>query len=516
MPATSPGPPLERLTSYRSSRIPIPRSIDMRRQLITRLAAGVLLLAGLTAGSVPAFAGTSAPAFKIAWTPCEGAPTVQCGTLQVPLDWSRPNGQRVPVAVARHPAESPAARIGTLFFNPGGPGDGAAKYIVGAENYFSPTLRARFDLVAMDPRGMGNSVQVRCGVDFFIPESTLFPRSEEQFQQMVRHNREFGQSCLQQTGALMRNIDTAVVARDHEALRIALGVDKVSWLGVSYGAQLAANYANEFPRHTRAMVIDAALDHSQAETPQAIDEIMSVEDGFNRFARWCDTAPDCALRGQDVASVFDALVARADAHHIPVEGSLRPDTGEYIRMGTKSGLAAKDPVAIAPGTTWPNLSQMLAAALAGDASPFMLFPAGVPQDGLGAISANACTDYVPQVETWAEMQQRMQLGRQLAPHMQGASDTWRVNGCIGWPVKATNPPRALDVRGVPTLLVHAVHDPQDPYRWTHNLAAQIHGSDLLTRTGDGHTSYYSSPCSRAAMDDYLVRPQAPADRVCDE
>jgi pimeloyl-ACP methyl ester carboxylesterase len=495
---------------------PEARSIDMRHQTITRLAAGVLLLAGLSAGSVPAVAGTSAGAFKVEWQPCPDDQTVQCGTLQVPLDWSKPKGERVPIAVARRPADDPAARIGTLFYNPGGPGDPAARYIVAADTFFSPTLRARFDLVAMDPRGMGNSVQVRCGVDFFTPDTTLFPRSEEQFQLMVRHNREFGQSCLQQTGALMRNMDTRTVARDHEALRIALDVDKVSWLGISYGAQLAANYADEFPRHTRAMVIDAALDHSQAETAQATDEIMSVEDGFNRFARWCDTAPTCALRGQDVGAVFDALVARADADPIPVEGALRPVTGEDIRMGTKSLLATKDPVVIAPGSTWAALSQALAAALAGDASTFMSFPAGVPQDGSGGIPANACTDYVPQVDSWAEMQQRMQLGRQLAPHMQGASDTWRVNGCIGWPVKATNPPRALDVRGVPTLLVHAVHDPQDPYRWTHQLAAQIHGSDLLTRTGDGHTSYYSSPCSRAAMDDYLVRPQAPADRVCNE
>jgi pimeloyl-ACP methyl ester carboxylesterase len=440
---------------------PDARSIDMRHQMITRLAAGVLLLGGLSAGSVPAFADTSAPTFKVDWKPCEGAPTVQCGTLQVPLDWSKPNGQKVPVAVARRPADNPNARIGTVFYNPGGPGDGAARYIVGAENFFSPTLRARFDLVAMDPRGMGNSVQVHCGVDLFTPDFTLFPRSEEQFQRMVGHNREYGQSCLQQTGALMRNIDTRVVARDHEALRIALNVDKVNWLGISYGAQLAANYADMFGRHTRAMVIDAALDHSQSETAQAIDEVMSVEDGFNRFARWCDTTPTCALRGQDVGAVFDALVARADADPIPVAGAL-------------------------------------------------------PQDGLGAISANACTDYVPQVESWAEMQQRMQLARQLAPHMQGASDTWRVNGCIGWPVPATNPPRALDVRGVPTLLVHAVHDPQDPYRWSHTLAARIHGSDLLTRTGDGHTSYYTSPCSRTAMDEYLLRPQAPADRVCDE
>lgn len=487
----------------------------MRYRTITRMAAAVLLLlAGLGAGSVPAFGGTAA--YAVEWKPCPTAPTVHCGTLLVPLDWARPKGERVPVAVARRPADNPAARVGTLFYNPGGPGAAAARNVVAAEEFFSPTLRARFDLVAMDPRGMGDSVPVRCGLDLFTPDSTLFPRSEEQFQRMVRHTRDYGRSCLERTGALMRNIDTRTVARDHEALRLALNVDKVSWLAISYGAQLAANYAAEFPRHTRAMVIDAALDHSQAETAQATDEIMSVENGFNRFTRWCDTAPACALHGRDVAAEFDALVARADASPIPVDGALRPVTGEDIRMGTKSLLATKDPVPLAPGYSWVALSQALAAALAGDASAFMSFPAGVPQDGLGGVSANACTDYVPQVDTWAEMQQRLRLGRELAPHMQGASDTWRVIGCIGWPVRATNPPRALDIRGVPTLLVHAVHDPQDPYRWTHQLAAQIHGSDLLTRTGDGHTSYYSSPCSRAAMDDYLVNPRSTADRVCDE
>jgi pimeloyl-ACP methyl ester carboxylesterase len=110
----------------------------------------------------------------------------------------------------------------------------------------------------------------------------------------------------------------------------------------------------------------------------------------------------------------------------------------------------------------------------------------------------------------------MRLGQQLAPHLQGASETWRVNLCIGWPVPAANPPRALQVRGVPALMVHAVHDSSDPYIWAHSLAAQIEGIDLLTRTGDGHTSYYTSPCARAAIDQYLVRPQAAPDRVCDE
>ncbi|WP_250032816.1 alpha/beta fold hydrolase [Paractinoplanes maris] len=221
--------------------------MDMQYQAITRLAAAVLLLAGLSTGSVPANAVSSAGTFKVDWKPCPDAPNIQCGMLQVPLDWSKPTGERVPIAVARRPADDPGARIGTLFYNPGGPGAGAARYIVAAETAFSPTLRTRFDLVAMDPRGMGNSVQVRCELNLFTPDTTLFPRSEEQFQRMVRHNREFGQSCLRQTGALMHNMDTRTVARDHEALRIALNVDKVSWLGISYGAQLAANYANESP-----------------------------------------------------------------------------------------------------------------------------------------------------------------------------------------------------------------------------------------------------------------------------
>ncbi len=486
----------------------------MRRNLIASLCAGGLLVVGLNAGSA-AVAGT--PAFRIDWAPCAEAPAVQCGTLLVPVDWAKPHGPRVPIAVARRPADQPSARVGTLFYNPGGPGDGGAHYVIAAEQIFSATLRARFDLVALDPRGMGNSVRAQCGLNPIVPETTLFPRTEQQFNQLRRHNRDVGLSCLQRTGALLGHMDTVTVARDHEALRLALGVGQVNWLGISYGTQVAANYAELFPRQTRAMVLDAALEHSQAEGVQVTDEIVSEENSFNRFSRWCDTAPTCVLRGQDVGSVFDRLVAGADRQPIPVEGALRAVTGEDIRMGTIGMLTLKEPSIYGPDASWAGLSRAIAAALAGDASRFAASPsADVPQDGLFGILGNACGDYVPQVGSWAEMQQRIQLGRQLAPHLQGASETWRVNFCIDWPVPVANPPRTLHVRGVPTLMVHAVHDSSDPYGWAHSLAAQIDGSDLLTRTGDGHTSYYTSPCAQALMDSYLVRPRAAPDRVCDE
>src|SRR5687768_13720198 len=128
--------------------------------------AGVASLASilLIAGGAQASADPDHTHFKIAWSGCEKSPQTQCGTLKVPRDWSKPSGATISLVVARRPARDPEHRVGALFFNPGGPGDGAAKYIADAETIFTPTLIERFDLVGMDPRGIENSSQVRCTV----------------------------------------------------------------------------------------------------------------------------------------------------------------------------------------------------------------------------------------------------------------------------------------------------------------------------------------------------------------
>jgi pimeloyl-ACP methyl ester carboxylesterase len=123
-------------------------------------------------------------------------------------------------------------------------------------------------------------------------------------------------------------------------------------------------------------------------------------------------------------------------------------------------------------------------------------------------------EYVPQIHSYADLRRWMQLARQWAPHLQGASETWQVNRCIDWPILPANPPRRLDVRGVPTLIVSARHDPSIPFVWATGMASQIRGSILLPRTGDGHTSYYTLPCARTAIDSYLIHPHRPAIRVC--
>jgi pimeloyl-ACP methyl ester carboxylesterase len=482
----------------------------------TRLLAALAL--ALVASTATATAGAADRPPRISWAACPAgsAPTVQCGTIEVPVDWAHRDGPQTTVAFSRRPADDRAHPLGVLFFNPGGPGDPSSRYVRAADTYFSPALRARFDIVGVDPRGTGGSGQVRCAEPILTAGTVLWPRTKAQFDALLRHNRAVGRSCVAGTGPLIGHLDTMSVARDHDAVRAALGAGTVSWLGVSYGSTLAANYADLFGRHVRAMVLDAGLEHSQPEIVQVSDEAMAAEDSFNRFVTWCATAADCALRGRDVAGDFDRLVAGADAHPIPVEGAERPVLGEDIRMGVKGLLRLKVPAAIAPDLSWAGLSQLLAAAMAGDASAFALPPPEFTQPDAQALLGIACMEYVPQVRTWADMRQRIELGRAVAPHLQGASETWQVLLCGGWPVPVANPPRALDVRGVPALLVHAVHDPSDAYRWSHGLLTQIHGADLLTRTGDGHTSYWSSPCARAATDAYLISPHAPASAVCDD
>lgn len=484
--------------------------------MVSCAAAVALVVVGAAARQATAdAAGSAGPRFTVNWTACPQTPRVRCGTMRVPVDWSTPDGKQITVAVARRTADDPRRRVGTLFFNPGGPGDPASQSVIAAEQVFSAALRERFDLVAMDPRGVGDSSQIRCGEQVFTAQLKLFPRTQQEFDYLRQHGRAVGLSCLEQTGDLVRHADTVAVARDHEALRIALGERRVTWLGLSYGTQIAANYAHLFPGRTRAMVLDAALEHGLPEVHQVSEEIRSAEDSFNRFAAWCTTAPTCALRGQDVAAVFDRLVAAADHRPIPVPGALRAINGEDIRLGTTGLLRVKEPTAFfGPDLNWPGLSRALRQALDGDASAFALPGGDAPQLGAFSRAANACPDYVPQVDTYAEMRQRIELGRFLAPHLQGASETWAVNLCIGWPVPATNPPKPLDVRGVPALMVHATHDASDPYEWAHGLDHQVRGIALLTRDGDGHTSYHTSRCAQAATDRFLVQPQAPAVRVC--
>jgi hypothetical protein len=234
-----------------------------------------------------------------------------------------------------------------------------------------------------------------------------------------------------------------------------------------------------------------------------LDEAATVEDSFNRFARWCRANTECALYGRDVGALYDRLIADADRNPMPVSWAVRPVIGEDIRLNTQEYLTHVQASLLRPVPGWIRLGQALSNALAGDASGFAL-PAGVPPPGHQPAGV-ACLDNPSDLRTYADMRRLIDKARVIAPHTRGASQSWTLLHCMGWPLSGTNPPSRLDIRGAaPILLVNATHDASTTYKWAHQVRSQIRGSVLLTRIGDGHTSSMNNPCVRAAIDRYLI------------
>lgn len=509
-------------------------------RLVLRLAIVVAFLA-MAPPLLPAvLAQTPVPA--LAWSPCDlpfaipptpgatpEAPPLDglaCATVAVPLDYADPEGPQITVAINRLPARDEANRIGSLIINPGGPGGSGRQVVLGAAfgiPIFSDAIRDRFDIIGMDPRGVGASTPVQCEPDLYNQPVTLFPQNAAEFQALVDHNRAFGKSCLQMTGPLLAHIDTVSAARDIETVRVALGDEPLNYLGLSYGTELGAQYAALYPDRIRVMALDAALDHNLSEVSLLADETGAYEEGFTRFVAWCAADASCALHGQDAGSVFDDLVARAEQAPLPAPACANNTAatpcqptvrGEDLRLNTQQMLLFKQPNPALGMPGWNGLAEALAAAAAGDASAFSRkLATGPTNDTLFAGPAITCLDFPATSEDYDDLAALELLGRVVAPRMQGAGQAWTVvTGCLGWPAPLVNPPHPAAVREAPPILiVNATHDPSTPYVWAHGLLRQIEGSVLLTREGDGHTSYLLPEPSqtRAAIDTYLLTGQTP-------
>ena len=498
-------------------------------------AAAVLLAMGLTVpgapaqGSGPAHAQSATaamPAARLNWTPCPfpgSPPALECASVPVPLDYAHPDGAITTVTVDRLKAADPAQRIGSLFFNPGGPG-GSGTAIVYAQslgaNLFTARARQRFDLIGIDPRGVGLSNAVRCDPALLNRHVSQFPADEAGFRRLVERNRALGASCRRLTGPLLEHVDTASAARDLDAIRRALGEDRINYLGLSYGVQLGTQYAELFPTHIRTMALDAALVHSLPTVSLFADEARAYEDSLNRFFRWCARATSCALHGRRVGHLFDRLVATAGRRPIPAPGCAASVcrsrvTGEDIRFQAQLKLLFKKPTPQVAPDGWNALAIAMKKALAGDATAFSPPLARSPADDAlnGSAIAIECLDWPDPVRSLSDLKRLQLLGRVVAPRLRGASQSWTVlAGCIGWPAPVVNPPHPTDVAGTPPILIiNATHDPSTPYVWAQQLAAELGSAVLLTRAGDGHTSYLAKGPSRTrdAIDRYLITGQTP-------
>ncbi|MGC4953463.1 alpha/beta hydrolase [Actinomadura citrea] len=477
-----------------------------RLALVGAAAAGTVALAGV---ALPATASPTPPAPRspsaIGWRACGDDGKAECATLRLPIDWSRPDGPTFGLAIARRQALDQDARVGTLVFGPGGPGDSGVQRVTrlkGGIDRFSDELRRRFDIVSFDPRGIGASHPVTCSADLLRAAPSPMIMSAAQFRATLDHNARLRADCRARTGPLYDHADTLSTVRDVDAIRAALGEPKLTFHGSSYGTLLGEMYAETFPRRVRAMVLESVDDHSIPDARRFLtSELAAAQDSFDQFAAWCGRTRECALHGKDVRAIWRDLRARADRGELPdpsSPGTALPEFG-LVLMAYKSFY----------GPDWAELASKLAAL---DAAPPLRAgarPAAAQAAGETAtdpFTAQFCSDWSLPVRDYGEYARLMRRTEKVAPDMTFARPVMAISACLGRPRPVRNPQHRLDVRGsAPILLSNAVHDPATPYAWARNVARQLGPTGrLLTYEGAGHGSYDRGPCMQNTIDAYLT------------
>lgn len=444
--------------------------------------------------------------------PAEYGTAVQCAGVEVPLDWGKPDGEKITVGIDRLPAQDPGRRIGALVVNPGGPGGSGTSMIAGESAHpgvFPAELRQRFDLIGLDPRGIATSrPAVRCDPALQNKLTDIFPADQAAFDAMVAAGRAFGQSCQRLTGALLDHLDTVDVARDLEVVRRRLGGAPLNYLGLSYGTEIGFEYARLYPARSRVLALDGALVHSLPPSAMHVYEAAAFEDSVHRFADWCRMATDCALGSDDAVGVVRDLAAAARRVPLPAPRCAASKTcapqvnaGELLEQ-IQDRLLFKPPFALVSGG-WQGLAAALDRARKGDAGE--LSPDAVTDTGDAGLAVG-CAEFRPGLGTYAAFQAEQTLGRAIAPDILGASQSYTyLAECLGWPGAFSNPPHTVTVRPTTApLIVNAVHDPSTSYGWAQLMATQIPNAVLLTRDGDGHTSFLIPGHTRDAITRYLV------------
>jgi pimeloyl-ACP methyl ester carboxylesterase len=373
--------------------------------------------------------------------------------------------------------------------------------------------------VALDPRGMGLSTPIQCSIDLWNERASLFPTTQSEFDELVSHNKALGESCIELSGNIVKHVDTVSVAKDFEAVRLALGGEKFNYLGFSYGSQILLQYATLFPDAVGRAVGDGLTNHEQDETSDLVTEVNTYENVFDLFVEWCNTTTDCALHGQDVGALFDELVANASATPIAAPGAYptaQPNvTGEELRFNVQDNLVSVN-ASFGPG--WAALSEMLALALAGNATalatPLAIANETEANSALFAGLAVGCLDWFHSSTSVSDQLYKSQLTSSIAPHTRGASQTYTYQSkCLGWPAPIVNPPRKAIISDkiAPVLLVNALHDPETGYEWAVGLQKQVPNSVLLTRNGIGHTSYLLGGEAMEVMNAFVVNGTLPGE-----
>ncbi len=280
----------------------------------------------------------------ISWRQCG---QIECATFVVPLDYAKPNGKTIQLSLIRIKARNPDQRIGVLIGNPGGPGASANDFTRIWQALLAGDIRNRFDIVSFDPRGVGESSPIDCHDNLqALIAVDPDPDTDAEWQEAKAESKEFADNCESRYGDILPYLGTKNVARDMDAIRAALGEEKINYLGYSYGTSIGGVYADMFPSHIRSMVLDGGTDLSLSFEDVNRTQMIGFERAFDAYLANCK-ATSCALakNGEPRAAV-QAIIAAAEAKPIPAKNADRPAGPGEVQLGIISAMYNK--------LSWPS------------------------------------------------------------------------------------------------------------------------------------------------------------------
>ncbi|CAM5517539.1 alpha/beta hydrolase [Streptomyces griseomycini] len=465
----------------------------MRKRAAVLCGAVVVMAAGLTA--VPAEAGAprtadtadTTDAFRAAepvWKKCatENHPTLQCASVEVPLDHADPDGRRITLALSRVPHTAKEYQ-GPLLVNPGGPGGSGLRLAGFVAASLPEKVAAQYDVIGFDPRGVGASEPaLDCAPDHFAPvRPDPVPTSPAVERANLARVKSFAEACGRKHADLLPHIDTVSAARDLDVIRRALGAKEINYFGYSYGTYLGAVYAKLFPERVRRLVLDSVVDPTEVWYDANLSQDRAFNDRHRAFLAWVakhDARYRLGIDPEEVEAEWYAM--RAALKEEPAGGTVGPAELEdtYVPAGYYNGY-------------WPYLAEAFAAYVNDDDAE----PLVEAYEDFGAVDASGDNGYsvYTAVECrdaawprdWRQWHKDNWETYERAPFMTW-NNAWYNAPCAFWPTGSLRPVRIVNGELPPALLFQATHDAATPYRGAVTVHHLLARSRLVVEQGGGN------------------------------
>lgn len=452
------------------------------------------------------------------WAACPadwGFPApVQCGYVTVPVDYAKPFGKTIRIAVDRAASTgTPAERQGALLYNPGGPGGSGMRFPLRSTNksaLWVNTAKA-YDFVGFDPRGVGHSAPISCqDPQEYVkaPKADPVPDSRADKDAQRKLAAEYAKGCLERTGAqMLSQMTTANTARDIDVVRAGLHEKKLNYLGVSYGTYLGGVYATLFPTHVRRMIVDSVVnpDDDQVWYQNNLDQDVAFQGRWDDWKAWVAKYDSVYHIGDTPAKVqaqWEALRAAAKAN--PIGGVVGPAE----LLGFFQGAAYYDSSWATVAGVWSKYRAGDTDALVGAAGPDLSDTAGniSSENGTAVYTAVECTD-TKWPTSWKKWDRDNTELHQKYPFLTW-SNAWMNLPCATWGVKQQTPVDVRSHRGLPSvLIVQSTRDAATPYTGALEMHRRLRGSQLITENGAGSHGVTNlvNPCINQRVEGYLIK-----------